>query len=82
MSRLEQIHNSDQDVEMEKKDASGSQASCVQVGEVVQLSLWKRIASSGMEMRGVEPVPIEERNDKRGLNIFTMWWSISLTLLA
>lgn len=82
MSTLEQIHNDDHDIDIEKKDISGSQTACVKVGEVVQLSLWKRMTMSSMEMRGVEPVPFEERNDKRGLNIFTMWWSISLTLLA
>lgn len=82
MVKLEQIRNRDQDIDIEKKDASGSQTSCVEVGELAPLSLWKRITLSGIEMRGVEPVPIEERNDRQGLNIFTMWWSISLTLLA
>lgn len=82
MSKSEQLHNRDQDIDIEKNDVSGSQTSCIEVGELAPLSLWNRIMLSGMELRGVEPVPIEERNDKRGLNIFTMWWSISLTLLA
>ncbi|KAE9963673.1 hypothetical protein BLS_009073, partial [Venturia inaequalis] len=82
MSKIERIFDHSRDVDIEKKDASGSQTSVVEVGEVAPLSLWKRITLSGMELRGVEPVPIEERNDKHGLNIFTMWWSISLTLLA
>ncbi|QDS73262.1 hypothetical protein FKW77_004668 [Venturia effusa] len=82
MSKLEEIRISGHDTDDEKKAGFESDSAVVEVGEVAKLPLWKRIASTGIEMRGVEPVPVEERNDKRGLNIFTMWWSISLTLLA
>lgn len=82
MSKLVRSLNHNQDIDVEEKDAPGSQTSIVEVGEVTQLSLWRKVTLLGMEMRGVEPVPIEERLDKIGVNIFTMWWSISLTLLA
>ncbi|CAK7211978.1 hypothetical protein SEUCBS140593_001348 [Sporothrix eucalyptigena] len=43
---------------------------------------WKRLAAFGVETRGVQPVPLEERTDRRGFNIFTFWWTASLTPLA
>ncbi|TID25689.1 putative purine-cytosine permease fcy22 protein [Venturia nashicola] len=82
MSNLERVLDHNRDIETEKKNTSEFQRSIVEAGEATPLSIWKRITSSGIEMRGIEPVPIEERNDKNGFNIFTMWWSISLTLLA
>jgi hypothetical protein len=68
--------------DIEKTGVSASQSPHIEVGEVIKTSLWGRITSSGMEMRGAEPVPVEERTDRQGFNIFTLWWSISLTLLA
>jgi hypothetical protein len=43
---------------------------------------WRRLASFGVEMRGVEPVALKDRDDKRPFNIFSFWWTASLTMLA
>jgi hypothetical protein len=68
--------------DIEKTGASATHSPQIEAGEVLETSMWKRLMSSGMEMRGAEPVPVEERTETRGFSIFTLWWSISLTLLA
>ncbi|KAL4783274.1 permease for cytosine/purines, uracil, thiamine, allantoin-domain-containing protein [Aspergillus varians] len=40
-----------------------------------------RIANWGVELRGVTPVPIEERTDSRFLNVFFVWFTLSTNLL-
>ncbi|KAI1421369.1 permease for cytosine/purines, uracil, thiamine, allantoin-domain-containing protein [Xylaria sp. FL1777] len=41
----------------------------------VKLSNW------GVELRGITPVPLEERVDKRFINVFFVWFSMSTNLL-
>jgi len=40
-----------------------------------------RIASLGVEVRGSSPVPLSERTNDRTINLFTVWFSMSLNLL-
>ncbi|KAL4863010.1 hypothetical protein BDV12DRAFT_178012 [Aspergillus spectabilis] len=40
-----------------------------------------RIANWGVELRGVTPVPIEERTDSRFINVFFVWFTLSTNLL-
>lgn len=45
-----------------------------------KLSVWRKLADYGVELRGVEPVPVEERNDTRYLNVGT-WLGASVLCL-
>lgn len=49
--------------------------------EGVQTGWWKQVTSFGVELRGIEPVPVEQRTDTRAVNIFSLWWTLSLSLL-
>ncbi|VUC31486.1 unnamed protein product [Clonostachys rosea] len=40
-----------------------------------------KVASWGIEIRGVTPVPLEERTDKRFINVFFVWFTMSTNLL-
>jgi hypothetical protein len=40
-----------------------------------------KIASWGVELRGIAPVPLEERTDKRYINVFFVWFTMSTNLL-
>jgi hypothetical protein len=40
-----------------------------------------KISSWGIELRGVTPVPLEERKDTRFINVFFVWFTLSTTLL-
>ncbi|KAL5342475.1 permease for cytosine/purines, uracil, thiamine, allantoin-domain-containing protein [Aspergillus crustosus] len=40
-----------------------------------------RIANWGVELRGVTPIPIEERTDDRFINVFFVWFTLSTNLL-
>lgn len=40
-----------------------------------------KIAAWGVEVRGITPVPLEERNDKRFINVFFVWFTMSTNLL-
>lgn len=40
-----------------------------------------KLSSWGVETRGVTPVPIEERIDKRFINVFFVWFTMSTNLL-
>ena len=39
-----------------------------------------RITSWGVELRGITPVPLEERTDSRYINVFFVWFTMSTTL--
>lgn len=40
-----------------------------------------KIAYWGVELRGIAPVPLEERVDKRYINVFFVWFTMSTNLL-
>lgn len=43
--------------------------------------VWRWLANQGVEVRGIEPVPLEERVKTNFYNIFFMWTSIMCNLL-
>ena len=61
------------------KEKSGKDK-IVALGESCQ-SLWKWLASWGVELRGVLPVALDERTDTNVLSLFFLWFSISCNLL-
>jgi hypothetical protein len=40
-----------------------------------------RITNWGIELRGVAPIPLEERTDSRFINVFFVWFTLSTNLL-
>ncbi|KAL2824398.1 permease for cytosine/purines, uracil, thiamine, allantoin-domain-containing protein [Aspergillus cavernicola] len=40
-----------------------------------------KITNWGIELRGVTPVPLEERTDKQFINVFFVWFTLSTNLL-
>jgi hypothetical protein len=48
----------------------------------IQPFLFKRLASYGVEIRGILPVALEDRTDTRPINIFSFWWTASMSLNA
>jgi hypothetical protein len=40
-----------------------------------------RITNWGIELRGVSPIPLEERTDSRFINVFFVWFTLSTNLL-
>ncbi|KAI0413626.1 permease for cytosine/purines, uracil, thiamine, allantoin-domain-containing protein [Xylaria grammica] len=50
--------------------------------EVLKLSPWLvKLSNWGVELRGITPVPLEERVDKRFINVFFVWFTMSTNLL-
>ena len=43
--------------------------------------LEKLKANAAVEARGIVPVPIEERTNRRTYSIFTLWFTVSTNLL-
>ncbi|KAJ8133113.1 hypothetical protein O1611_g510 [Lasiodiplodia mahajangana] len=47
-----------------------------------KLSPWfAKLSNWGVELRGITPVPLEERIDKRFINVFFVWFAMSTNLL-
>jgi hypothetical protein len=45
-------------------------------------TIWlDRLRRWGLETRGMQPVPIEERTDTRFINIFFMWFTMNVNIL-
>ncbi len=44
-------------------------------------SWWKKLIALGVEERGITPVPVEERTDGRFINVFSLWFTLSITTL-
>ncbi|KAF3480523.1 arginine-tRNA-protein transferase [Arthroderma uncinatum] len=44
-------------------------------------AFWSRLASWGVELRGIVPVGLEERTDKNVMSLFFLWFTISCNLL-
>lgn len=40
-----------------------------------------KISAMGVEVRGITPIPLEERTDKRFINVFFVWFTMSTNLL-
>lgn len=41
----------------------------------------RKITSMGVELRGSSPIPEKERTNTRTINLFTMWFTMSINLL-
>ena len=44
-------------------------------------SLTRRLLKFGVEEEGVHPIPVEERNDTKLFNVFTIWWAMSIGII-
>lgn len=40
-----------------------------------------KVAAWGVELRGITPVPFEEKTDTRYINVFFVWFTMSTNLL-
>lgn len=73
------------DLENAKKkrtDESSSEIVVVESGDDnKKLPVWKWLAKWGVEVRGIDPVPPEERTKTEYSSIFFMWISILCNLL-
>lgn len=82
--------SSDHDIDMEKSPATKT----VTKEEVLESlegdtsnlvgpqTIWTRLKYWGVELRGIVPVPIEERTDAHFVNIFSLLFTMSLNVLA
>lgn len=73
--------------DLESGDHKGSNISTTDVAvadsesRVEKHGVWKWLVKLGVEVRGIEPVPVEERVKTDYYNIFFMWISIMCNLL-
>lgn len=72
--------------DVKTEPGSSIDAHDVSHGDVDTMPQWKKLfykaASFGrVELRGVQPIPIEERTETRFVNIFTLWWCMNSNLL-
>ncbi|TAQ89285.1 hypothetical protein B7494_g2368 [Chlorociboria aeruginascens] len=44
-------------------------------------SFWKKLSQWGVEIRGIVPIPTEERTNSRYINIFSIWLAMSVNTL-
>lgn len=45
-------------------------------------TIWlDRLKRWGLETRGMQPVPLEERTDTRFINIFFLWFTMNVNIL-
>ncbi len=49
--------------------------------EKAQPGFFRKLASMGVELRGIRPVALEDRKDRHPINIFSFWWAVSLSVL-
>ncbi|CZT12412.1 hypothetical protein WAI453_001776 [Rhynchosporium graminicola] len=47
-----------------------------------KITCWSKLMSMGIEERGIVPVPVEERTSDRFVDIFSIWFTMSVTPLA
>lgn len=71
------IRNEERDIEVGDVETAHEPTTTIRM----QL-LWQKLTKgAAIETNGVQPVPVEERNDRRVLNIFTVWFTLSTNLL-
>ncbi|KIW20518.1 hypothetical protein PV08_01093 [Exophiala spinifera] len=79
---MEFQHAHDNGIDIEKKGSFDvTQAQTPPSEEATQTGWWKQFTSYGVELRGIEPVPVEQRTDTRTFSIFSLWWTFSVNLL-
>lgn len=57
-------------------------ATHVPVTKSERQSAWHRVSKLGVELRGVQPVSLDERHDKHPINMLSFWSTVGITLLA
>ncbi|KAH8601416.1 purine-cytosine permease FCY22 [Bisporella sp. PMI_857] len=73
--------NENFDVEKSLPTPRGDGASISSAEEHKESSYLRRLASYGVELRGIAPVALKDRTDTRAINVFSFWWTVSLGLL-
>jgi hypothetical protein len=58
------------------------EASQIPITKPERQSAWHRISKLGVELRGVQPVSLDERHDKHPINMLSFWSTVGITLLA
>ncbi|KAJ2970123.1 hypothetical protein NUW58_g9792 [Xylaria curta] len=79
------VSNMDESTE-KKSSAANSTPADANIAEpqfkAYRLSPWlAKLSNWGVELRGITPVPLEERVDKRFINVFFVWFTMSTNLL-
>lgn len=73
---LTEVTDPDQKDDLEKGDSVGEGTAAVRHG------IWlRKLITLGVEIRGIVPVPLEERTDKRGIDLFSLWFTSNCSLL-
>ncbi|KAF2760057.1 hypothetical protein EJ05DRAFT_492481 [Pseudovirgaria hyperparasitica] len=69
--------------DIEKTQIHSASATELASGEKssVRSPFWLKVKHDLFEVRGIQPVPEDERNDTRYINVFTLWLSMSLSVL-
>lgn len=63
-------------------DQSSNEVVVIEPGESnKKLPLWRWLNKLGVEVRGIDPVPVEERTKTNYHSIFFMWMAILCNLL-
>jgi len=74
----------DRDLEKCDSSISGRQGNSSQIPEndpKIVTSIFKRLAGWGVELRGIQPVPVEERTKDNYANMFYHWCTMLLNVL-
>jgi hypothetical protein len=61
--------------------SSESQTQPTEKGGILSDGWKQKLLTWGVEVRGITPVPVEERTDTRFINIFSLWFTMSVSLL-
>jgi hypothetical protein len=74
--------SSEQDVSKLEKGSPSINADSVKEGHASRYTPWlRRLATHGVELSGIVPVPLEERTDKKATNLLSLWFTANLSLL-
>ncbi|KAI1261968.1 permease for cytosine/purines, uracil, thiamine, allantoin-domain-containing protein [Xylariaceae sp. FL1019] len=71
-------------MDKEKSPSSTIASTDIEAGShrASKLSPWlSKLSTWGVEVRGIAPVPLEEKNDKRFINVFFVWFTMNINLL-
>jgi hypothetical protein len=69
------------DLKLEKATPS-IHTDSIEEGQTSRYAPWlRKLATLGVELRGIVPVPLEERTDQKGTNLLSLWFTANLSLL-
>lgn len=83
------LHHNEKRVEQQDDPEKGEVAiiepeNSIQEGSTKASSLLSRLQgliTGSVEARGIQPVPLEERTDKKGTNLISLWFTANCSLL-